>query len=78
MTLHERLAEPPSRRPKCKVADTLSTLNEADGTALVRAIFDRTFSACWISQECRDEGVSLSEQSINRHRNGVCACGRRT
>jgi hypothetical protein len=62
--------------PKCGVARTLLALDAADAADLMAALDDPTIPATVISRALNSNGYRVADQSVNRHRRGICGCDR--
>ena len=60
----------------CSVGVTLAKL-DADRAALLRAALDEpSLQSAAIVRTLKKWGVDVARDSVGRHRNGVCRCGR--
>lgn len=79
MNLLERLemASQQSRKRECSVAKGLELLSEVDRKLMVEALSRReTITSTAISREFKTSvQFSVSDQSVARHRRGICQCG---
>jgi hypothetical protein len=62
--------------PRCTVAIIAERLEGADAADFAAAIADPTITASAIWRALAMRGHHLGADTIRRHRNGVCACGR--
>lgn len=60
---------------QCGVRKLLATLGQPEQAEVREAIANRDLSAAKVSKAIRNRGwYPVSDQSITRHRQGVCAC----
>ena len=63
------------RGKRCKVGDTIASLDPEDSMLLERYVNDKErWSANGLSNALRSRGISMAVTTIIRHRNGDCAC----
>lgn len=63
--------------PACSVSMHLTRLPEPVAVLVARALADRSLDATAISAWLKDKhGTYISPESMSRHRNGRCLCGR--
>jgi hypothetical protein len=62
--------------PKCGVALALLALDDADAADLTAALADLSITGTVISRALDANGHRVSDQSVNRHRRGICGCDR--
>lgn len=62
--------------PTCTIAALLSTLDKADAKALSSALADPRVTGAAISRALVREGHRVSAETVMRHRNEECRCGR--
>lgn len=89
MGLAERLAVAPVVKPQmCAVGRLLEKLPESEAVALQEAInkvrgVDPTvrkgrsegYTAVWLTNVLKDEGISMSRHTVTRHVARECSCG---
>ena len=63
-------------RYQCRVKNLLDTLDEKNAKALELAV-SSDLSPYSITRAVRSEGLTLSENTIYRHRRGECQCGKK-
>jgi len=61
---------------QCRVKTLLTSLDEKNAKALELAI-KSDLSPYSITRAVRSEGLTLSENTIYRHRRGECQCGKK-
>ena len=69
-------ATPARRGGTCHVALLLATLDAEDREAFLAALDNRALSPKRIAAVMQDHGHDIGYNSIYRHRNGECRCGR--
>lgn len=81
MKLSEALDAAPTVRPlnnKCSVARLLGTIADQDGeqeaARVDAAIKDPARLASALAVVLQDNGHHISDQSLRRHRRGICSC----
>lgn len=79
MGLGEEIRAAQSERrggPKCGVARTLESLSDEDRADLIAAMDDPDVMHSTIARVLDGRGFALRDQTVQRHRNGKCACAR--
>ena len=77
MVLADKLATPPPRNAsRCSVAVLLSSLPDSEAKALNTMLDGNLWTHKAIVQALADEGYTIGNRSIERHRQGVCKCPR--
>ena len=64
---------PTARRALCSVCSLLQGLPKAEATLLQERFDDKTVSHTALSKVLRDNGYSISDSVVGRHRRRVCA-----
>ncbi len=64
---------PKARRALCSVCSLLDGLQKAEATLLQERFEDKKISHTSLSKVLRDNGYSISDSVIGRHRRKVCA-----
>lgn len=64
------------RGPACTVKRVAANLDPDEAADFEAAIASRDVTASAIARVMREDGHSISDQAIGRHRRGECACGR--
>lgn len=59
---------------KCAVDAVLSQLDEVDANGLRQALADETLTVAIIGRTLRSLGHKIGDDSLRRHRRGVCLC----
>lgn len=73
----EGLKPPPNRAYYCRVAVTLSDLDQADQEILTTALADiQSWPAKTLSNALRERGLTLADTTITKHRQGLCQCAK--
>jgi hypothetical protein len=66
---------PPTRKLTCKVQTTWENLEPEDAEIFDKAVNDsNTWAARTLANALQNRGISISDLSITRHRNGNCSC----
>jgi hypothetical protein len=73
MDLEAAFQEKTPQKYQCRVNALLTTLDEKNAKALDLAI-KSNLSPYVIARAARSEGLSLSENTIYKHRRGECQC----
>ena len=68
--------KPPVHVRKCFVAEKAATLGKEDAVILLKAVADPAWSLQALSTALGERGVELSRSTLERHRNGRCACSK--
>lgn len=73
MSLRDRLEKAENRRSgfRCAVCGILQGMTAEDRQALEEALASEMYGSL-IAQALRDEGYSIADQTLNRHRRGRC------
>lgn len=58
--------------PKCSVCSLIKALPAKDQKVIEAAMADWTFTSAAIARALRDEGHSVSQQTLSRHRKNEC------
>ena len=67
--------KPTSRIRTCKVRTLRADLSESDQKILLDAVNDAdTWSINALVVALRDRGLTITRDTIDRHRRGVCSC----
>lgn len=74
MSLSERIAEykPGRVGATCRTCSLLEALPEGEAKALIDALDDPRFSNAGLAKILKDEGYSMAESTVRRHRRGEC------
>lgn len=74
MSLSERIAEykPGKVGATCRTCSLLASLPEGEAKALMDALADPRFSNAGLAKILKDEGYSMAESTVRRHRRGEC------
>ncbi len=74
MSLSDALKAENTKRggQRCGMCRLLETLPKDDLASLTAALTDSDFTSSAISRALRTEGHPITEQTISRHRRGVC------
>lgn len=64
---------PKARRALCSVCSLLLSLPKAEATLLQERFDDKNINHVSLSKVLRDNGISISDSVIGRHRRKVCA-----
>jgi hypothetical protein len=64
---------PKARRALCSVCSLLQSLPKAEATLLQERFDDKKINHVSLSKVLRDNGISISDSVIGRHRRKVCA-----
>jgi hypothetical protein len=79
MALADSLKEEEANSPKtsvCSISKIKEGMDKADLAVFEKAIYDRGIKASVLERALKKEGISLSQGTITRHRNGWCkTCG---
>ena len=67
---------PTPNRPTCTIATIVRDLDDEDRAAFETVIYDYSVPCSAIGRALRGRGVNVSDQTLNRHRRGICACPR--
>lgn len=62
--------------PMCPVAKILAALSPKDRDVLVTALGNKNITHAAISAVLTDNGHTMRQDSIGRHRRGACGCAR--
>lgn len=66
---------PPVKISACKVRTVLNELNDKDQAILEKAIGDvQSWPAKTLSRELNARGILLLDQTLTKHRQGLCSC----
>ena len=74
MTLADSLrnVSPANNGPRCTLCRIILGLGAADSAALSAALGDAMFTNNMIARALQAEGHDIREQSVGRHRRGIC------
>jgi hypothetical protein len=72
--LDDVAAERRVKGPLCTIAILLDTLAPADATDLRTLLGNRTIPGTAIARVLRKRGHTITDSTIQRHRNALCAC----
>ncbi len=61
--------------PPCRVRVALDTFDKDDAAALTAALADPEVPRAAITRSIRAAGISIGQEAVGRHTNGICACG---
>lgn len=75
--LTRALTSPPIRSSKCGFRNWLVLQSEADQAAINAALDDKRWSSAALLNILASAGLPIKENSLRRHRLGVCSCGSR-
>lgn len=62
--------------PPCTFAGIFDRLDKADAEALRSYLADGSVTTTVILRALQAEGFSVGQNTVQRHRKGICACGR--
>ena len=62
--------------PPCTFAGIFDKLDKADADALTAYLADGSVTTTVILRALQAEGYSVGQNTVQRHRKGICACGR--
>jgi mRNA degradation ribonuclease J1/J2 len=66
---------PYGKQLTCRVRSVLEELDEKDREILIAAIANsKTWQARTLENSLRERGITISDTSITRHRQGHCSC----
>ncbi len=66
---------PKERALTCRVRSVLAELDQEDRTILENALADsKTWGAKTLEKALKTRGITLSDNSITKHRTGICSC----
>lgn len=66
----------PTRKYPCRVGDFYATLSEADKEILMSYLADPNVADKALETALRQEGITIADTSIAKHRRGLCSCSR--
>ena len=74
MSLADSLRDvsPANKGPRCTMCRIIMGLSAADSAALSAALTDQQFTNDMIARALQAEGHDIREQSVGRHRRGIC------
>lgn len=78
LSIADQLAIPRQHRPRpCRTKAILDALTGDDRKAVKAALEGTDFHSTQIADVLTQAGHQISDQTINRHRQGKCSCGHR-
>jgi hypothetical protein len=74
MSLADSLRDvsPAPRGPRCTMCQLTLALSDADSAALQQALDSPTYTNDMIARALQAEGHDIRQQSVSRHRRGLC------
>lgn len=67
---------PPNKESLCAVMTRAADLEPADLKVLLDALEDKRWSNNALADELTKRGFEISESTVRKHRNKVCACAK--
>lgn len=67
---------PPVRKFSCAVRTLTDTLDAKDSVIFVEAVKSPEWLPKSLSRALRERGIVISDDSIARHRKGLCSCSK--
>jgi hypothetical protein len=64
----------PTKPIPCKVRTVYDSLDEPSKTIFIQAIDNPEWPMTTLANELKKRGIDISDNSIRRHRRGVCSC----